>query len=543
MVSVARLQWIRLSDGSVHPRSVRGQRTSSAVVRPLRILLGVDEGHRPPRLVILLRPRRGPGHTQGVQLPDDYLDLLGVRRSVRSREADHPIVVAPDESRKERLKGLLRDDRVRRWYRGYRMVNSVTASGQLRCLSRLLDALGLSASAAIHLGRYEPARLGSMLDRWVEKRRKEGRQVSYLKNTLVPLQAIFERERVPFYDWPKLKVLGAPTLSSERVPTPQELRRICSVLEPQWRAAALLTAQSGLRPGVLCMNPARSSVKALQLKHIPDLKLKPRRHFERIPFRIDVPAELSKNGQSYLTFGGQEAADALLAYLDERTKPVIYGHYRMVKRHRERLTPESYVLAGKVAGKKLVRAGHLVHECVLSASIRRGIRKVQPEGVRWPPYVLRNYCSTRLFLAECRGLILRDVREYLLGHSTGTSGRYVLGKKLGEDVIEEMRSMYVKALPFLETPRTVRNSEDARKAKPRDLEPAPAGILTAEEKERFPALTDVELVDRLSRGLRDIDDELPRQQVVSIAEGRRLVKQGWQFVGKLGTGEVVVRSA
>ena len=541
-MSVARPKWIRLSDGSVHLRSVRHPRASGAVVRPLRVLLGIDERHRPPRLVILLRPKRGPSLTQGVQLPEEYLDLLGIRSPPRDGGVDNPIMTTPDQPRKERVKVLLRDDRVRRWYRGYHMANPVIATGQLRGLSRLLDNLGLSASAAIYLGRYEPARLGSLLDQWVAKRRRGGRQASYLKNTLVPLRAIFERERVPFYDWPRLKVLGAPTLASERVPTPQELGRICSGLEPQWRAAALLIAQSGLRPGVLCKNPARSGVQALQLKHLPDLKLKPRRHFERIPFRIDVPAELSKIGQSYLTFGGQEAADALLAYLDGRTKPVIVDHHRIVKQHRERISPESYVIAGREAGKKLVRAGHPVYEFVLSASIRRGIRKVQPEGVRWRPYVLRTYFSTRLFLAECRGLILRDVREYLLGHSTGSSGRYVLGKKLGEDIIEEMRSMYVKALPFLETPRTIRNTGDGRNSKFQDLGPSPAGLLTPEEKERFPGLSDPEFVDRLSHGLRGVEDELPQQQVVPIAEGRRLVKQGWIFVGKLGAGEVVVRS-
>ena len=490
---------------------------------------------------MLLTLGRGSRSNEWLQLSPEYIDPAGDRHIPRNKGVRHPALEISGKTRKERMRELLRDDRVKRWYRGFRLENTVMAAGRLERLSRLLDDMGVSVAEAIHLGRYEPERLEVALDQWVEKRKKEGRAVTYLRSMVGALRTLFEKERVPFYDWPKLKRRGTPAVASERVPTSRELQLICAQLGSRSKAAALLIAQSGLRPGVLCRNPARRSVKALQLKHLPALKLKPRPHFERIPFRIDVPAELSKTGYSYLTFGGQEAADALLAYLNERTGPVI-KNYRLVKRHRERLTPESLVIAGGATRKRLVRAGHPVIEHVLARTIRKAIRRVRPEGVHWHPYVLRSYCSTRLFLAESRGLILRDVRQYLLGHNTGVSGRYTLGKRLGEDVIEEMRSMYVKALPFLETPRTVRDVEIGPRAKRKPLDSAATSILTAKEREQFPGITDAEFMDRLSRGLRVTSDELPRQQVVPIAEGRRLVKQGWQFVGKLGQGEIVVRS-
>ena len=520
----------------------RRHRTRGPSSDQLRALLGIDEGSRRPKLVVLLGLDRGPGEVEWLQLPAEYIDLAGNRRLLRTRRPRSPILVDLGEPRKVRAKELLRDDRVKRWHEGNRLENRKTAPRRLHDLSQLLDALGLSVEQAIELGRDEPERLEVLLYQWAEKRKKEGRQVSSLRNLVVPLRTLFEKERVPFYAWPKLKRRGAPTLVSERVPSSRELQLICAQLEPRWRAAALLMAHAGLRPGVLCGDNTRVDFKALQLKHLPDLILKPRRRFERIPFRIDVPAELNKTGQSYITFGGQEVADALLAYFNDRVQPIFDRNRQVVKRHRERLTPESYVIAGKLAGKRRAHAGHPVEVAVLSTAIRKGILKVQPEGVRWRSYVLRDYFSTRLLLAEIRGLFKRDIREYLLGHDTGASGRYTVGKRLPDELIEEMRSMYASALPFLETPRTIRDAEDEHRKGRNSVEPLPGGVLTAKEREQFPGITDAEFVDELSRGLRDGGEETPRQQVVPVAEARRLMRQGWRFVSRFGPGEVVVRS-
>ena len=156
--------------------------------------------------------------------------------------------------------------------------------------------------------------------------------------------------------------------------------------------------------------------------------------------------------------------------------------------------------------------------------------------------MLRDYFSTRLLLAEFRNLIKRDVREYMLGHNTGVSGRYNVGKRLPDEIIDEMRSMYASALPFLETPRTVRGMEDERRKGPSLAEPLPTEAFTTQERERFPGRTDAEIVDELSRGLRESPGETARQQVVPTAEAKRLMKQGWRFVSRFGPGEVVVRS-
>ena len=513
----------------------------------LRALLGIDEGSRRPKLVVLLGLDRGPSDVEWIQLPAEYIDLAGNRQLLRRIRTRKPIRVDPGGSRKERARELLKDDRVKRWVEWNASMNRETAERRLGDLSRILDGMALSVEQALELGRNDPGKLEDLLRKWVEKRKREGRQSGTLLLLLGSLRDLFTKEGVPFRAWPKIRHLGSPTLTSERVPTSSELQLICAQLEPRSKAAALLIAQAGLRPGVLCRSDARVGAKALQLKHLPDLKLKPRRHFERIPFRIDVPAELSKMGRSYLTFGGQEAADALLAYLDGRRKPVFDMIRRVRTRNRETLRPKSYVIAarhsGKLTGKAAYHVGDPVEVKVILASIRKGMRKVQPEGVRWRPYVLRHYFSTRLLLAELRGLMKRDVREHMLGHTTGVSGRYNLGKRLPDEIVDEMRSMYANSLPFLETPRTVRDAEDLRRRKgPRLVRPLTTGVLTPQEKERFPGLTDAEFVDELSRGLNERGGETARQQVVPIAEAKRLMKQGWQFVSRFGAGEVVVRS-
>ena len=448
------------------PRRKRRHQTPGPSSDHLRALLGINERSRRPKLVVLLGLDRGPGDTEWLQLPAEYIDLAGNRRLLRRNRVRGSIVVDPGESRKERARALLKDDRVKRWYAASRLLDRQTAWRLLGNLSQLLDGLALSIDHAFELGRDEPARLETIIYQWVEKRRKEGRQPGTLKNTLDPLRVLFTRESVPFHAWPKFHRLVSPTLHSERVPTSRELRLICAQLDTRSRVAALLMAQAGLRPGAFCRNDTRSDIKALQLKHLPDLKLSRRRYFERIPFRIDVPAGLSKVGRSYLTFGGQELADTLLAYFNERTRSVIDPGRRGRTRQRERLTPESYVIGATHSGehprKNRFRGGDPVREKIHYESIRRGMRKVQPEGVHWRPYVLRDYFSTRLLLAEFRNLIHRDVREYMLGHDTRVAGRYNLGKRLPDVVVVEMRSMYARSLPFLVTPRPVRNVEDVR---------------------------------------------------------------------------------
>jgi len=73
-------------------------------------------------------------------------------------------------------------------------------------------------------------------------------------------------------------------------------------------------------------------------------------------------------------------------------------------------------------------------------AIRQAIRRV---GFNWRPYVLRAYFDTQLMLAESKGLVIRDYRQFWMGHKGDIENRYTTNKcRLPEDVIEDMREAY-----------------------------------------------------------------------------------------------------
>ena len=83
---------------------------------------------------------------------------------------------------------------------------------------------------------------------------------------------------------------------------------------------------------------------------------------------------------------------------------------------------------------------------MMMRTLRDGLKAILPSA---RTYVFRAYCSTQLLSAR----IDRDVREAILGHSLGVSGRYNLSKRLHPVPIEEMRREYTKAVSYLESGR------------------------------------------------------------------------------------------
>ncbi|NIM44298.1 MAG: site-specific integrase, partial [Nitrososphaeria archaeon] len=81
--------------------------------------------------------------------------------------------------------------------------------------------------------------------------------------------------------------------------------------------------------------------------------------------------------------------------------------------------------------------------------IRVAIRKA---GFPWRPYVLRSYFDTQLMLAESKGLVLRDYRQFWMGHKGDIENRYTTNKqRLPEEVVEDMREAYRRSQDYLQT--------------------------------------------------------------------------------------------
>ena len=169
-----------------------------------------------------------------------------------------------------------------------------------------------------------------------------------------------------------------------------------------------------------------------------------------------------------------------------------------------------------------------------------------PKGVRWRPYVLRSYCSTRLLLAEGQGKLSRDLREAILGHDGGIASRYNVGKRWGEELLTEARRQYANAAEFLETNAQTRMNVATEF---RHAALALAG-LSEEEAAKHVKDSNNEILAILRERLigREVAIAEPVngnghrvQKPVELAEAEQLLLQGWTFVANFGPDRVLLQ--
>src|SRR5207302_1590844 len=148
--------------------------------------------------------------------------------------------------------------------------------------------------------------------------------------------------------------------------------------------------------------------------------------FEKIPTKILVRAELSKNNRQYVTFLCDEGCEYLKEYLE----------WRMSRG--EKLTPDSPVITPLQSGL----AGNHIRTTNIGDMMKKPIRAA---GLDFRPYNLKRYFLTRLMMAEADGLIIRDYRLFCAGHTSDIQHTYTVNKGLTDDVVEKMRDAYEKA--------------------------------------------------------------------------------------------------
>jgi integrase len=179
--------------------------------------------------------------------------------------------------------------------------------------------------------------LADIIDDYVISREKKGNAGSYIKSTVKAVKSwlLFNGIKLPR----QIKVKDAdksPTLTEERIPTPDELKRILNAGDSRERTACALVAFTGVRIGVL---GNYKGTNGLKIKDIPDLKIDGDQiTFLRFPAQVIVREELSKSGKKYFTFLGQEGCMYLQNYLIERI------------RSGETITPESAIITASKLG-------------------------------------------------------------------------------------------------------------------------------------------------------------------------------------------------
>ncbi|MEM3875211.1 MAG: site-specific integrase [Candidatus Bathyarchaeia archaeon] len=413
---------------------------------------------------------------------------------------------------------LLNDVDVRRWYENVARGSRVTADVYLRRLGSFCEHFNVSPKQLIAMVEGD---LYNMLLDYVSFLEGNGCAGSYIESALKAVKSWLAHNGIEVKR--KIKIRGArdtPSLRDERVPTQQELRRIFLSADKKARVACVLVAHSGLR---LMTLGNYTGTDGLRIRDFPEMRIENGQVvFDEIPTMVIVRPELSKAGHQYFTFLSEEGCEYLKDYLEER----INGG--------EKLTPNSPVIRPKVAPKPFIRTVNI------GDMIRGAVRGA---GFSWRPYVLRAYFDTQLMIAESKGLVLRDYRQFWMGHKGDIEARYTTNKfRLPEDVIEDMREAYRRSQEYLQTTVSEVSRESIAEELRRHLLLV-AGFTPEEiNKLDLEGLSDEGFQEIIRKKLLGGDrDEDCIHRVVKLEDVERYLRMGWLYVSSLPDGRVIVK--
>ena len=315
-----------------------------------------------------------------------------------------------------------------------------------------------------------------------------------------------------------------PTVEDERVPTQEELSKIITVSSLRGRVSIALMAFSGLRPETI---GNFKGTDGLKLSDLPELRINEGKiEFVKVPTIIRVRSTLSKKRHEYMTFLPEEGCNYIKEYLESRMK------------EGEKLTYDSplITLEGPIPG---------THERPRTQLVTRDIRKAMRKlNFNWRPYVLRSYFSMALDIAENKGIVSHNWREYWMGHTGDISARYSTNKKLSPEMIEEMRETYKKCSPYLETGRKALTEEEKEQLN-REVKKWHLSALgfTDEEiaKDNLLELEPGELQQKVREKLKLNMNNGHPQKIIPINELRKYIEKGWEYIKDLGDKEAIVR--
>lgn len=420
---------------------------------------------------------------------------------------------------RSKYRHLLEDKDVRRWYENLIRGSPACAEIYLRNLGNFCQLNNITPH---ELARKPVTEIEDFLMDYVTSAQKK-HAGSYIHNTTKVVKSWLAHNGIQLKR--KIKITGAhetPTLKDERVPTKEELRRIFLSGSKQARTACVIIAHAGLRLQGL---GGYTGYDGLRMRDLPELKIKGSEvSFEKIPAMVVVRSALSKARHQYFTFLTEEACGYLKDYLEERL------------REGEQLTPDSAIVKPKFAQKPFIRTVNI------GDMMRLAIRSA---GLPWRPYVLRCYFDTQLMLAESKGLVLRDYRQFWMGHKGDIENRYTTNKhKLPEEVIEDMREAYKRSQEYLQTTKVSETSEEKLTQAFRKQLLLVAGFAQDEvDKMDLASLGDEELQEIVrKRLLRTDTDDCAKEKAVSVNEVNRYLAQGWEYVASLPNKTVIIRS-
>jgi hypothetical protein len=417
---------------------------------------------------------------------------------------------------------LLEDSDFKRWYENHRRGSPVVAEEKLRRIGYVCRNFNLTPGSLASMKSKEATNL--IFD-VVSRIENQGGKGSYARAYVKALKSWFEFNSIQISQ--KVRISrrnGSEMYAEERVPTPDELRRIFSAGDLKEEVACSLLAFSGVRPETLGNFRGDDGLKISDLPEMEVLNGNQEVRFLKVPTTVIVRPTLSKAGHQYFSFYAAEGCEYLKMYLEWRMKA------------REKLSPESPVIT-----PAHVKIGSHISTTNVSDTLRTPIRDA---GFRWRPYVLRRYFDTRMMVAEHEGLIIRDFRVFWMGHRGDIEHTYTLNKALPQDIIDRLRDAYAKAAERhmvtnsggINTNLVLAtfNRQFLKMAKYVDEEIQAMGDLSQLTPERLQ-----ELVKRKSMEMLGLNGNT--QKVIPTEELEKYIMQGWEFVKELNSSKAIIR--
>lgn len=377
---------------------------------------------------------------------------------------------------------LLENKDIKRWYDNLARSSGVTAEVRLRKLGRFCENNKITPKELIELGLQDPRAVADLLEDTITTMEKQKHAPQYIKAVMTAVKSWLHHFDIEVKRRIKISNVDAtPTLADERVPDATELAELFNRANLRSGAIMALMGKAGLRPEVIGNHDATDG---LVIKDLPELEIVHGiARFTEKPSKIVVRRNLSKAGHSYFSFITEAGAEKILAYINQR---IIDG---------EVFSPESPVIApfskyrrfrGKNEGRKFLT----------TPVIERDVRDTMRPRFKWRPYVLRAFFDTQLLIAESRGKIAHDFRVFFMGHSGSIEAKYTTNKNILPKVLmDEMREAFRKSQEFLDFQT---NTEQ--------------------------------------------DKKIIQQRVVTEDEFEKLVTEGWQYLGTLPNGKIVIKN-
>ncbi len=224
---------------------------------------------------------------------------------------------------------------------------------------------------------------------------------------------------VPEVLWRRLRRRrkGSRAVTSFRVPSVAELRRILTHMDAKGRALFLMMASSGMRIG-----------EALALR-LGDVELEDSEGKAKDPVLVRISSRSAKSGNGRIGFISYEAAEALQEWLRIREKYLGAAVGKSSIHGKSRVDDRVFPFDAGVA-----------HMQWRGAVSKAGLAKRDSGSGKWTltPHSLRKFCRTRM-----GSVIQQDVAEALIGHEAYLTEVY------RRHSVEDLAKYYREAEPAL----------------------------------------------------------------------------------------------